>query len=315
MISFRDWMAQNVKKYYRSDFRKDFFTAPELDRAFGYALAHHLAELVEGYERPALLELGGGSGALAYDVLSYLRKHRADLYSRLVYYILDFSPKLVELQRRRLGEFQGKVFWVESLVPVQGVVFSNEFFDCLPVHVLREGKELFLENGKQVWREFSTPRLGEVLRRMGYEGLSQTVELCLDCIDFLQRVAEHLLKGYHLVVDYGYKAQEIKRFPEGTVVGYRLHRLHTKVQEGMDLTAHVNFSLLEEYGRDFGLETLSLKSLRDFLLSAPPFVEELELLSRSETPEGVERLSRLKTMLVSMGDRFKVLLQRKLQDS
>jgi SAM-dependent MidA family methyltransferase len=56
-------------------------------------------------------------------------------------------------------------------------------------------------------------------------------------------------------------------------------------------------------------------SLRDFLLSSPAFMEELERLSFSEKPEDIERLSRLKTMLISMGERFKVLLQRTLSSS
>ncbi|RME08514.1 MAG: class I SAM-dependent methyltransferase, partial [Aquificota bacterium] len=69
----------------------------------------------------------------------------------------------------------------------------------------------------------------------------------------------------------------------------------------------------EEYGKDSGLEKVFLKRLRDFLLESPAFLREFEELSLSEKPEDLERLSRLKTMLVSMGDRFRVLLQRKLQ--
>lgn len=311
-------MSQKVREYYLKDFRQDFFTAPELDRAFGYTLAHRISDLIRGYSRPVLLELGGGSGALAYDVLSYLKDKDPDLYEKLIYYIYEFSPTLIELQRKRLSEFEDKVFWCQKLFPLEGVVFSNEFFDCLPVHVIKEGKELFLKDEEEVWLELENPVIKSILKRMGYEGLSQVVEVCVDCIDFLKSISESLIKGYHLVIDYGYTSKDLYRFPDGTVVGYSSHRVKRelfKSNELMDITAHVNFSLLEEFGKEFGLEKVFLKSMRDFLLESPVFVEEFQNLSESESPEYIERLSRLKTMLVSMGDRFKVLLQRKLESS
>ncbi len=311
-------MSHRVKEYYQRDFRRDFFTAPELDRAFGYALAEHMAELIREFREPVLLELGGGSGALAYDVLSYFREKEPELFKRLKYYIYDFSPTLIDLQRKRLKDFEGKVFWCEHLFPFEGVVFSNEFFDCMPVHVVREGKELFIENGQEVWLKLEDEGVKAMLKRMGYEGLSQVVEVCVDCAEFLRELSRNLMGGYHLVIDYGYTSQELYRFPDGTVLGYRSHRVERnplKSQEPVDITAHVNFSVLEEYGKDFGLERVYIKSLRDFLLESSVFLQELEKLGSSEAPQDVERLSRLKTMLVSMGHRFRVLLQRALSSS
>ncbi len=311
-------MSQKVKEYYQRDFRKDFFTAPELDRVFGYALAEHLSKLVGDFEKPVFLELGGGSGVLAYDVLQYLREKEPELYGRLKYYIYEFSPTLIEIQKRRLEGFRDKVFWCNSLFPFEGVVFSNEFFDCLPVHVLKEGRELFVEDGREVWLEVKEQRLKDVIRRMGYEKIPHVLELCIDCIEFLREISKNLVRGYHLVIDYGYTSEEISRFPQGTVVGYGSHRVDInplKSVEPIDITAHVNFSLLEEYGKDFGLERVYLKSLRDFLLESSAFVEEFYRLSESENPEDIERLSRLKTMLVSMGERFRVLLQRALSSN
>lgn len=315
MISFRDWMERAVRAYYRSDFRRDFFTAPELDRAFGLAVGYQLAQLLRETEKPILLELGGGSGSLAHDVLSYFRDKEPELYMGLTYWIYEFSDELIRLQKERLSSFEGKVFWTRELFPMTGVVFSNEFFDCMPVHVLKGDKELFFDDGQEVWQEISKEELLQVLQRMGYDELDYIVEVCLDCIDFLKKLSQNLLAGYHLVIDYGYTSRELHRFPEGTVVSYRSHRLFQKPQEGMDITAHVNFSLLQEYGRDFGLESILFVRLREFLLTAPPFVEELQRLSSSELPEDIERLSRLKTMLLSMGDRFRVLIQKRLKNS
>lgn len=312
MISFRDWMEACVREYYKSDFRRDFFTAPELDRAFGYSLAYFIAQLVKDYEKPILFELGGGSGALAYDILTYLWEKEPHIYKRVTYYIYDFSPRLIEIQRERLKSFRDKVFWSDRLFPMEGVIFSNEFFDCLPVHVIKEGKELFIEGDKEVWKETSNPKIMEVIQRMGYENLQQVIEICLDCIEFLKGIGENLKKGYHLVIDYGYTTEEIERFPQGTVVGYKSHKVYSKPSEGMDITAYVNFSLLEEYGKDFGLQKVDCLRLSRFLIKNPIFMEELEKLSKSKKAEDIERLSRLKTLLISMGERFRVLIQKKL---
>lgn len=311
-------MQRKVEEYYRRDFRKDFFTAPELDRIFGYSLAEFISGLIKNFERPAIVELGGGTGILAWDILTFLKNQEPELFDRLTYYIYDFSSDLVKLQKKRLVSFEGKVFWVEELPQIEGVIFSNEFFDCLPVHVVKEGKELFIEDGREVWLRLEDKKVLQVMHRMGYEGLSQIVEVCVDCVDFLQTISESLLKGYHLVIDYGYTSEEMGRFPQGTVIAYSSHRIvkdYIKSQDVFDITAHVNFSLLEEYGKDFGLRKVFLKSLRQFLLEREVFLRELESLSLSEKAQDVERLSRIKTMLISMGDRFRVFLQEKLQTS
>ncbi len=316
MRSFRDFMAEKVREYYTSEGEKigprgDFFTAPELDRSFGRAVAEFLHPFLRCFEEPSLLELGAGRGLMAFDILSYFREKDPELFGKLTYYIYEVSPHLRRVQEKVLKGMP--IVWVDDLVPVEGVVLSNEFFDTLPVHVVRKGRELFISgSGEEAWLELRNPKVEDFLRRMGYEDLDQRVEVCLDCIDMLRRVSEALRRGYHLLIDYGYTSDEIRRFPEGTVVGYKKHRVVNDIYSGeMDLSAHVNFSALIEYGKDFGLETVFLQSQREFLMSVPGFVEELQRLSFEETPEAVERLSRMKTLLVSMGERFKVLFQSK----
>lgn len=318
MKSFRDFMEEKVKEYYLSREEKfssygDFFTSPELDRAFGEAVAEFLHPYLKELENPSVLELGGGRGLLARDILSYYRREDGDLFDRLTYFIYEFSPSLIEIQREVLRDFE-RIEWVEDLPRIEGIVLSNEFFDTLPVHVVREGKELYVsEGGEEVWLDLRDERVISFLKRMGYENLSQRVEICIDCIDMLRRVAHALERGYHLVIDYGYTSEDLPKFPEGTVVGYKKHKLRDDIYSGerMDVTAHVNFSALMEYGRDYGLETVLFDSQRNFLASIPGFLSQLESLGFEESPEAVERLSRLKTMLISMGDRFKVLFQRK----
>ncbi len=311
-------MAERVREYYVSPEEKfsskgDFFTAPELDRVFGESIANFLYHRLKEFESPVILELGAGRGLLARDILNYYGKEDPDLLKRLRYLIYEISPALIEVQREVLSGFDN-VLWVEEFPQIEGVVLSNEFYDALPVHVVKEGKELYVsDEGEEVWLSLENERVKEFLKRMGYEDLSQRVEVCIDCVDMLERVARALTKGYHLLIDYGYTSEELPRFPEGTVVGYKKHSLRGDIyrEGGMDLSAQVNFSALMEYGKDFGLRTVLFDSQRNFLASIPHFLTELETLSFDESPESVERLSRLKTMLISMGDRFKVLFQSK----
>lgn len=315
MKSFRDFMEERVREYYlQRKVGDDFFTAPELDRSFGRALSDHLYQFVRHSDNPLILELGGGNGSLAYDILSFFREKDNKLYGKLTYYIYEESPTLVSLQKNRLREFEGKVFWTQELITEAEVVLSNEFFDCLPVHVIKGRKELYVDDGKAVWEDISDERILSFLDRMGYSALDQIIEVCLDCIDLLRRLS-NIVRGYHIVIDYGYTSEEIAKYPNGTVVGYKAHRVVRDVFKEappFDMSAMVNFSALVEYGKDFGLLSVSFQNMREFLLSSPIFLEELEKLSLSEKAEDIERLSRLKTMLISMGERFKVLIQKKL---
>ncbi len=318
MRSFRDYMAERVRKYYSSPKNRfagggDFFTAPELDRAFGEAIGDFLYHRLKEFESPVILELGAGRGLMARDILSFYREKDRELFDRLTYRIYEFSPTLIDRQRQTLKDFPN-VEWVDEITPLEGVVLSNEFFDALPVHVVKGEKELYINDaGEEVWLSLENERIREFLKRMGYEGLEQRIEVCLDCIEFLEKIARALVKGYHLLIDYGYTSEELYKFPEGTVVGYEKHKLRSDIysEEEMDISAQVNFSALIEYGRDFGLKTVLFDTQRNFLASIPHFLTQLETLSFEESPEALERLSRLKTMLVSMGDRFKVLFQSK----
>ncbi|HIP42866.1 MAG TPA: class I SAM-dependent methyltransferase [Aquifex aeolicus] len=314
--NFRDFMEHAVREYYSSNRAlKDFFTAPELDRAFGEALAEFFSKHLCEFDKPVLLELGAGRGILARDILNYYRENYPQLFKNIKYYIYEFSPYLIEKQKQVLRNFPN-VEWVENLPKIEGIIFSNEFFDTLPVHIIKGNKELYIDDsGNEIWLNVQDERINEYINRMGYNGLDQVLEVCLDCIDFLKKISESLIQGYHMVIDYGYTSEELPRFPEGTVVAYRDHKVikdFTKGAGSVDITAHVNFSALIEYGKDFGLETILFQNQRDFLMHIPTFLNELEKLSWEEDAGSVERLSRLKTMLVSMGDKFKVLLQRKL---
>jgi len=79
-----------------------------------------------------------------------------------------------------------------------------------------------------------------------------------------------------------------------------------------DITAHVNFSDLMRAGQSASLELSSLSSQMDFLIGLG-ILDEIERLAHSGTAESIDRLQSIKKLILpgNMGERFKVLVQRK----
>ena len=164
--------------YYNSDRLKigakgDFFTSSSLGEYFGELLAEQLIEMLKiiGFSNSfALVEVGGGSGNLAADILNYLKQKYVEVYQKINYIIVEASPNLIEQQKKYLKAFDNIRWktWQEiddnSLI---GCIFSNELVDAFPVHrvtlqnkVLKEIYVSWDENQfKEVIQSISTPKL------------------------------------------------------------------------------------------------------------------------------------------------------------
>ena len=120
-----------------------------------------------------------------------------------------------------------------------------------------------------------------------------------------------LTEGYVLTIDYGYSRAEAIRFPRGTLMGYRRHTARENVRSDpgvRDITAHVNFTALEECGAEHGLRKENFGTLAQTLLAAG---EPDQFAAALAGPDELRRRMQLKTLLFGMGETFRVLLQRK----
>jgi SAM-dependent MidA family methyltransferase len=93
----------------------DFVTAPEVSPLFGRCVARQLREVAEhGFTE--ILEIGGGSGALAAQVLGELARSQ-DEPDR--YLILEVSAELKERQRSHIAaavpDLADRVEWIDCL--------------------------------------------------------------------------------------------------------------------------------------------------------------------------------------------------------
>src|SRR5947207_7817944 len=113
--------------------------------------------------------------------------------------ILERSPAMRERQQELLREYD--VTWVDELPQgITGCIFSNEFFDVLPVHrVVRRGgalKEIYVtEDFQEIEGD-----LQEALEAPLSEG--QAAEINLEARQWMRRIAASLDRGYHIAIDY-----------------------------------------------------------------------------------------------------------------
>ena len=269
----------------------DFFTAEQVQPVFGILVAARVRQLFHQLGEPAdfaVVELGAGRGEMA-EALSEWR-----------YVPIDIDSGALPSSFR-------------------GVVFSNEFFDALPVQavVYRGGafrqQLVNVEGDRFVWHEGQDvdADAADYLRRWfpaPEEG--RWYEVNLEALRWVERIGRSLAAGYMLTIDYGYTRNEAVRFPTGTLMGYRRHTARDNVLEDpgeRDITAHVNFTALEECGERCGLRKNNFQTLAQMLLTAG----EPDQFAAALSPGDMRRRLQLKTLLFGMGETFRVLLQAK----
>src|ERR1051326_4133617 len=128
------------------------------------------------------------------------------------------------MQARQQDLLQGyDVHWLDKLPQgFKGCIFSNEFFDALPVHrvLRRDGvlKEIYVgANFEEIEGDLQEPLDAPV--REGF-----TAEINLEARRWIRQIAASLERGYHLAIDYGYLAGEFYAQPRGTLMCYWQHQ-------------------------------------------------------------------------------------------
>jgi SAM-dependent MidA family methyltransferase len=302
-ISFRRFMElalyHPLYGYYRRErdpFGKqgDFYTAEQLQPAFGILVAARIRAMFE--------ELGRPEG----------------------FTVVELGPGRAEM-RHAFSEWQYVPVDLGGALPARfcGVVFSNEFFDALPVEVAVCRGGGFCEmrvgwNGSRfTWKEagpVSAEAADYVARYLPPREEGDLVEINLEALAWTERIAASLDRGFVLTIDYGYTRRESVRFRCGTLMSYRRHTALEDVLEdpgGRDITAHVPFTALEERGKCCGLEPRRFETLARMLLAIGERDQFAEVLAARDAVDESRRRLQLKTLLFGMGETFRVLMQQK----
>jgi SAM-dependent MidA family methyltransferase len=334
-LSFADYMDAVLYApglgYYSAGAQKfgaagDFVTAPELGRVFARCLARLARTALRQLGGGVILEVGGGSGALAAELLLALRDSPPERYL-----LLDVSGDLRERQRQaiaaRVPELLPRVAWLDALPAAtwQGVLLANEVLDALPVERFRIDAHQPAQLGVQVvdgrlgWAARPAPaslaaalrniesRLGEPLAE-GY-----TSEIGLRHAQWLRALLASLGRGLALCIDYGGTRREIYHpgRREGTLVCHYRHRQHQDpffLPGLQDLTAWVDFSAAANAAADCGFE-VSAYATQAHVLLASGILDDLHAGADRADPDRLREIQEVQRLLLpgEMGERFKVL--------
>lgn len=302
----------------------DYVTGSSLSPLFGRSTARLLQRLDAALadqaldRRAALFEAGYGTGDhLAAVVAALGEEGRAGRRLRAWDRVERPLPPGVEAVAGLEAVGEGEV---------EGLLFSYELFDALPVHRLvgracggpGELGELWVdldEGGAFTWREgeLSRPELAELLGGAGLEP-GQVADLAPGWAPLYRRLARRLGRGLLVTCDYGFERERlldprIRR--HGTLACYTRQRVHrnpfVKVGE-QDLTAHVDFTALRQAGEAEGLTTVAF-TRQALWLTACGLFDDL-------AGAGPERRQEAMALLdgEGMGEEIRVLVQAREVD-
>jgi SAM-dependent MidA family methyltransferase len=301
----------------------DYFTSVSVGSLFGKLLAKQFVKFREELGNPPefeVVEFGGHRGQFRADVLAAAPD--------LTYRIVETGDPLPD-----------------SIV---GCVFSNEFLDALPVHLVqvkdgawREvyvtlpeivGQAARLPSSQQrqagrlpynnddfveVLGPLSNPLLAEYLSDLPVQYMEgYRSEVNLRALDWLTEMARRLKRGWIITIDYGYERNEYfaPHHRDGTLLCYHRHvksgNPYANIGE-QDITAHVEFTSLMEQGKKLGLETVVFTDQSHYLLQIGES-EIAEIVERTAGQPSKERAAIHQLIHPElMGRTFKALVQRK----
>lgn len=322
----------------------DYFTSVSLGSDLGALLAEQFAQMWQLLGQPSpfsLLEMGAGQGLLAADILNHLSDRFPELVRAVRYIIIEKAPAAIAQQQAELHvQIERGIditwrAWSEiadnSLV---GCCFANELVDAFPVHrvSIEAGRlqEIYVMQGEgerpfvEVSDEPSTPNLAAYFAEVGVEFPSPDhpdgyrTEVNLAARDWLATVARKLQRGYSIAIDYGYPAWKYyhPQRDRGTLQCYYRHHRNADPYTDVghrDITAHVDFTALEVWGKAVGLERLGFTQQAPFLM-ALGLGDRLQALSSGTYPlaEILQRRDALHQLLDPTGlGGFGVLVQAK----
>lgn len=286
-----EWGYYARPKKARTGQEGDFFTAVSVGPLFGSILADYAAAVWERKGRPTqfrIVEWGAEQGDLARDVLARSKELAGEFAEALQYAIVEPLP----LKRKALQDTlpQAQVVAQASELPAEpGLVLGNELIDALSFWLVR------MENGR--WREkrvgggasgsqsadqasfaFELAEPNSELRERlkllptnlpeGYE-----TEIRPALTDLLTEMKSVLTMGEVLLFDYGFERSDLYH-PSRTTGTLRTYGRHQADEDPLihlgqlDITAHVDFTALEEEAKEVGLLPERLESQGGFLTKA-----------------------------------------------
>jgi len=308
----------------------DFTTAPEISKLFGMALANQITPILDHYQSPSIIEIGAGTGKLAFDIMTQLNDYQVN-FDR--YYILELSADLKQRQQSMLSHLPtkalNKIVWLESIPmdSIDGVIIANEVIDALPFTRFKSQNGQVYELGISVEDNqlVEQPRLADEILSNTVDSIAKeigmtfqdgyTSEIRINFGSWFRTIESMLSSGSIFFVDYGYSRQEYydEERTNGSMICHYRNVAHEDPLSNLgiqDISASVDFSQLADVALQRNIEVGFFTSQSDFLINA-----EILGVIESVIDEGLKmRLTQeVKQLLLpnQMGEVFKCMLLNK----
>jgi cyclopropane-fatty-acyl-phospholipid synthase len=302
----------------------DFTTAPKISFLFSEIIAIWIISTWELFGKPKnfnIVELGPGDGGLT-KVLLRSFKQFPEFNSIKKIFLYEESNYLKKIQKKNISD--KNVSWINNFNTIKKgpvVFFGNEFFDALPVKQFKRKKDSILEKNYKLDKNYKVKEVfykalkNDIKILKSYKTLKRLNFIELPKLGFqeLKKVIKKIseLKGCILMIDYGY----LKSNNQNTLQSVIRHKKNNLLDNlgKADVTAHVNFNLLNEFFIKNGLKVGNIITQKKFLENMG-IIERAKIVAKKmKFSEQSDLYFRIKRLLNpgSMGDLFKVILAYK----
>ncbi|MDQ7005256.1 MAG: SAM-dependent methyltransferase [Ghiorsea sp.] len=336
-ISFHDWMQAALYQpklgYYESKkifgAKGDFTTASAMGDWLAMGFADTIIKAWHTLGQPqqwTLLEQGGGNGNLLCQILKQLE-------------ILGVTPPHLisieiseQLRQRQQNSYEKHGLSVQtypdlpSVPPIENLVMlSNELPDAFPVQAFIHQQGKNMERGVDwidhqfVWLALEAVNIPVAahIQEQWPDGYCSEFNPHLQ--SWQQAIADICQRAVILTVDYGYTQQEYYRQQrmEGTLMGHYQHQVVEdvlKLSPGVcDMTAHVDFSALQQAGESVGLQSIAYTTQGAWLAQTQLIQTQMQTLAANPNMENFAQITNAKRLMLpnGMGESFKLLIQVK----
>ncbi len=313
--------------YYTSQFpfgeRGDFITAPKISSLFSEIIAIWIITCWESFGKPKnfnIVELGPGDGSLSKILIKSFKRF-PEFNSIRKLFLYEESDYLKKIQKIKLNE---DVKWIKNLNEIKKgpvIFFGNEFFDAIPIKQFKKIKNCLFEKNYTLDKDY---KIKEIYKKASvsdakaiksYKTLKKLKYIEFPKLGFkeLKKMTSKISKskGCILLIDYGY----LKPSNQNTLQSVKKHKKNNLLSNlgRADITAQVNFRLLEEFFSKNNVKTKKLISQKKFLENMGILERAKILAKKMKFTQQSDLYLRMERLLSPryMGELFKVILAYK----
>ena len=327
---FKNVLYDNKFGYYTSKLpfgkKGDFITSPNISYLFSEVIAIWIVSAWELFGKPknfSIVELGPGDGSLTNILLRSFKKF-PEFNSIKKIFLYEESNYLKKIQQKNISD--KNVGWINNFNSIKKgpvIFFGNEFFDALPIKQFKRKKNSILEKNytldkkNNIIEVFNKASKTDIKILKSYKTLKNLnfIELPKFGFQELKKMIKKIskLKGCILMIDYGY----LKSNNQNTLQSVMKHKKNSLLENlgKADITAHVNFDLLNEFFLKNGLKVNNIITQKEFLENMGIIERAKVVAKKMKFSQQSDLYLRIKRLLSpgSMGDLFKVILAYKFE--